>query len=217
MIEAVIFDMDGVIFDSERIIVDLWLDFAKETNLPMMDEIVIKCIGINDKATEAVFKEAYGEGYDYEYFKGIISKKYHEMCDGGKLPMKPGVVELLSFLKENNVKVALASSTKTQIVVNQLRDAHILEYFQKVICGDMVSKSKPEPDIFLKACEELEVKPENAYIIEDSFNGIRAAYAAKAMPIMVPDMIQPDDQIRSLCHKIFTGLTDVRDYLAKEL
>lgn len=217
MIEAVIFDMDGVIFDSERIIVDLWLDFAKETKLPMMDEIVIKCIGINDKATEAVFKEAYGEDYDYEYFKGIISKKYHEMCDGGKLPMKPGVVELLSFLKENNVKVALASSTKTKTVVNQLRDAHILEYFQKVICGDMVSKSKPEPDIFLKACEELEVKPENAYIIEDSFNGIRAAYAAKAMPIMVPDMIQPDDQIRSLCHKIFTGLPDVRDYLAKEL
>lgn len=212
MVKAVIFDMDGVIFDSERIIIELWEEFAKENNIERMDEVTVRCIGLNDKATEAVFKEVFGDEYDYRYFNSIISKRYHELCDGGKLPMKVGVVELLSFLKENGVKVALASSTKTQTVVNQLKDANIYQYFDKVVCGDMVEKSKPEPDIFLKAAEELGIDPKEAYIIEDSFNGIRAAHAAGSKPIMVPDMVQPSEEIKNLCFEIKKTLLEVRDY-----
>lgn len=212
MLKAVIFDMDGVIFDSERIIVELWEDFGKENEIPNMDDVTIKCIGLNDKATEDVFKDTFGEDYDYQYFKGIISERYHAMCDGGKLPMKSGVRELLTFLKENNVKVALASSTRTEVVVNQLKDAQIYEFFHKVVCGDMVNRSKPEPDIFLKAADELAIDPKDAFIIEDSFNGIRAAHAAGAKPVMVPDMIQPDDDIKELCHKIFVDLNEVKAY-----
>ena len=128
--------------------------------------------------------------------------------------MKPGVRELLSFLKENNVKTALASSTKVETVTNQLRDAKILDYFDVVIGGDMVKNSKPNPEIFLKAAEKLGIDPKEAYIIEDSFNGIKAAHSAKAMPIMVPDMLEPDEEISSLCHKIFKDLIQVRDYFA---
>lgn len=212
MVKAVIFDMDGVIFDSERIIIELWEEFAQENNIERMDEVTVHCIGLNDKATQVVFKEVYGEDYDYHYFNSIISKRYHELCDGGKLPMKVGVVELLSYLKENNVKVALASSTKTQTVVNQLKDANIYQYFDKVVCGDMVEKSKPEPDIFLKAAEELGINPKEAYIIEDSFNGIRAAHAAGSKPIMVPDMVQPTEEIKNLCFEIKKTLLEVRDY-----
>ncbi|MCR5848596.1 MAG: HAD family phosphatase [Lachnospiraceae bacterium] len=215
MLKAVIFDMDGVIFDSERIICDLWMDFAKEKNMQGMEDVVIKCVGLNDAATERMFKDTYGEEYPYDEFKQVISQKYHELCDGGKLPMKPGVRELLEFLKEKGVKTALASSTKVQTVTDQLRDAGILDYYEVVIGGDMIKHSKPDPEIFIKAAGQLEIDITEAFIIEDSYNGIRAAHSAGAMPLMVPDLIEPNEEISALCHKIFKDLTEVRDYLAE--
>ena len=131
--------------------------------------------------------------------------------------MKPGVNELLEFLSENGIKTALASSTKTETVKNQLRDAGILKYFTVVVGGDMVSHSKPNPEIFLQAADKLGVDPAKTYIIEDSFNGIKAAYAAGAKPLMVPDMIEPDEEIEKLCHKIFVNLHEVRDFFASIL
>lgn len=212
MIKAVIFDMDGVIFDSERVICDLWLEIAKENDIPGIEELMLKCIGLNDKATDDLFTNTYGDRFPYAEFKKQISVEYHSRYDGGRLPMKPGVKELLSFLKANNVKTALASSTKVETVTNQLRDAKILDYFDVVIGGDMVKNSKPNPEIFLKAAEKLGVDPKEAYIIEDSFNGIKAAHAANAFPVMVPDMLEPNEEISALCHRIFKDLLEVKDY-----
>lgn len=211
--KAVIFDMDGVIFDSERIIIELWEDFGAKNNMPHMHEVTIRCVGLNDKATEEVFKEVYGDDYDYRRFQKIISKQYHEMADGGKLPMMIGVREILDYLKNNEYKIALASSTRTEVVVNQLKAANIYEYFDKVVCGDMVTHSKPHPEIFLKAAEELKVDITKSFIIEDSYNGIRAAYAAGAKPIMVPDMIEPDDEMREKSFIILKNLLEVTEYL----
>ena len=212
-VKAVIFDMDGVIFDSERIIIELWEDFGEKNNMPHMHDVTIRCVGLNDKATEEVFKEIYGDDYDYRRFQKIISKQYHEMADGGKLPMMIGVREILDYLKDNGYKIALASSTRTEVVTNQLKAANIYEYFDKVVCGDTVTHSKPHPEIFLKAADQLGVDITRVYIIEDSFNGIRAAHAAKAMPIMVPDMIEPDDEMREKAHKILNNLLEVIDFL----
>ncbi len=211
--KAVIFDMDGVIFDSERIIIELWEDFGEKNNIPHMHDVTIRCVGLNDKATEEVFKEAYGDDYDYRRFQKIISKQYHEMADGGKLPMMIGVREILDYLKDNGYKIALASSTRTEVVTNQLKAANIYEYFDKVVCGDTVTHSKPHPEIFLKAADQLEVDITKVYIIEDSFNGIRAAHAAGAMPIMIPDMIEPDDEMREKAYKILNNLLEVIDFL----
>ncbi len=211
--KAVIFDMDGVIFDSERIIIELWEDFGEKNNIPHMHDVTIRCVGLNDKATEEVFKEVYGDDYDYRRFQKIISKQYHEMADGGKLPMMIGVREILDYLKDNGYKIALASSTRTEVVTNQLKAANIYEYFDKVVCGDTVTHSKPHPEIFLKAADQLEVDITKVYIIEDSFNGIRAAHAAGAMPIMVPDMIEPDDEMREKAYKILNNLLEVIDFL----
>ena len=217
MIESVIFDMDGVIFDSERIVCDLWIDFAKENGMSGMDELIIKCIGINDNATKKLFLEAYGEGCPYDEYKKVISQKYHELYDGGRLPMKPGVKELLGFLKENDIKTALASSTKVKTVTNQLRDAGILEYFDVVIGGDMVTKSKPDPEIFLEAADKLGVDPTKSFIIEDSLNGIKAAYAAGAKPLLVPDLIKPDEEIQKICYNIFVNLHEIKAFFANFL
>ncbi|MCR4696689.1 MAG: HAD family phosphatase [Lachnospiraceae bacterium] len=211
--KAVIFDMDGVIFDSERIIIELWEEFGEKNNIPHMHDVTIRCVGLNDKATEEVFKEVYGDDYDYRRFQKIISKQYHEMADGGKLPMMIGVREILDYLKDNGYKIALASSTRTEVVTNQLKAANIYEYFDKVVCGDTVTHSKPHPEIFLKAADQLGVDITKVYIIEDSFNGIRAAHAAGAMPIMVPDMIEPDDEMRENAFKILNNLLEVIDFL----
>lgn len=127
--------------------------------------------------------------------------------------MKPGVVELLTFLKEEGEKIALASSTRRQTVTNQLRDAGILDFFDQVICGDMVERSKPAPDIFLKACEELGVKPERAYAIEDSYNGIRAAHAGKLHPIMVPDLLPETAEMQEKAEVVLSSLLEVISYL----
>ena len=187
--DAVVFDMDGVIFDSERAVMQCWKELAKKYNIPDIEQAVLSCTGTTMKRTREIMLETYGADFPYDSYAKESSAIYHSRYDGGRLPMKPGVVELLTVLKEEGKKIALASSTRRQTVTNQLKDAGILDFFDQVICGDMVERSKPAPDIFLKACEELGVKPERAYAIEDSYNGIRAAYAGKLHPINrdVPD------------------------------
>ena len=117
------------------------------------------------------------------------------------------------YLKEQGIAVALASSTRSEVVLAELRDGGILPFFDKVICGDMVKRSKPAPDIFLKACEELQVKPERAYAIEDSYNGIRAAHSSGLRPIMVPDLAEPTEEMRELAEMILPDLVEVRKVL----
>lgn len=130
-------------------------------------------------------------------------------------PMKKGVTELLSYLKEKGWIVGLASSTKEATVTQEIRDAGLMPYFDNLTCGDMLKKSKPEPDIFLMACEKLAVKPQEAIIIEDSHNGIRAASRAGAMPVMVPDMMPVTEEMKGLAYKICKDLLEVRSWLDK--
>lgn len=215
--EAVIFDMDGVIFDSEKVICDVWEEYAEKIGLANMHELMIKCIGLNNLATKKLFLETYGDDFPYEDHLRVISGKYHAICDDGRLPLKPGVNNLLSFLKERNIRIAIASSTRIQTVTAQIKAAGIDGYFEKVIGGDMVVKSKPEPDIFLRACEELSVDAKNCFVIEDSYNGVRAAFAAGTRPIMVPDLLPANDEMREKSYTVLKDLNEVRDMLEKIL
>lgn len=160
--------------------------------------------------------EAYGEDFPYDKYAGEASQMYHERYDGGKLPVKAGVLQLLVFLKMNGKKIALASSTRRQTVVNQLRDAELLSFFDEIITGDMVIKSKPEPDIFLLACVKTGVSPARAYAIEDSYNGIRAASRGGLKPIMVPDLLPENEEMKNLSEEICTDLFEVKRYLQEE-
>lgn len=211
--DAVVFDMDGVIFDSERAVMNCWLEIADKYGIKDIKGPYLACTGTTMARTKEIMLEAYGTDFPYDTYAKEASENYHAKYDGGRLPMKKGVSELLSFLKKENKKIALASSTRRQTVVNQLRDAGILDYFDTVICGDMVERSKPAPDIFLKACEELKVEPERAYAIEDSYNGIRAAHAGKLKPIMIPDLLPENDEMENLTEVVLDSLLDVVNYL----
>lgn len=211
--EAVVFDMDGVIFDSERAVMNCWLELAQKYDIKDIEKPYFACVGTTMTRTREIMLETYGEDFPYDEYARESSLMYHEKYDGGKLPMKPGVMELLSYLKEKGKKIALASSTRRETVTNQLRWAGIIDYFDVIICGDMVARSKPAPDIFQKACQELGVSPENTYAIEDSYNGIRAAHAGQLRPIMVPDLLEADDEMRGMAERVCDNLNDVIDYL----
>ena len=146
--DAVVFDMDGVIFDSERAVMQCWKELAEKYQIPDIEQAVLSCTGTTMKRTREIMLETYGADFPYDTYAKESSAIYHSRYDGGRLPMKPGVVELLTFLKEEGKKIALASSTRRQTVTNQLRDAGILDFFDQVICGDMVERSRPAPDSF---------------------------------------------------------------------
>ena len=211
--KAVVFDMDGVIFDSERATMNCWLELADKYGIKDIEKPYYACTGVTAQRTREIMLEAYGEDFPYDEYAREASQMYHDRYDGGRLPMKSGVFELLDFLKKENKKIALASSTRRQTVVNQLRDAGILDYFDEIVTGDMVTKSKPDPEIFLLACEKIGVDPADAYAVEDSYNGIRSAKRGGLHPIMVPDLLPADDEMKELSEAVLESLLAVKAYL----
>ena len=210
--EAVVFDMDGVIFDSERAVMECWMALADKYGIPDLKRHYYDCIGVNTAKSREIMKAAYGEEFPYDTYAKEASEMFHAKYADNRLPMKPGVRELLDFLKVRKKKIALASSTRRETVLKQIQAAGILEYFDAVVCGDMVARSKPAPDIFLKACEEIGVKPGEAYAIEDSYNGIKAAHAGGLHPIMVPDLLPANEEMEKLAEVILKNLLEVRGY-----
>lgn len=210
---AVVFDMDGVIFDSERLVIECWKVIADKYGVVNVESVCRECLGINKEASKRKFIDYYGEDFPYDEYKEEMSALYHERYSDGRLPMKPGIKELLVFLKAKGKKTALASSTRKQVVTQELTDAGLIEYFDEIICGDMVARSKPAPDIYLKACECLGVPPEEAYAVEDSYNGIRSASGAGLKPVMVPDLAEPTKEMEELSEVILSSLLEVKEYL----
>ena len=212
-IHAVVFDMDGVLFDTERLFLETGKELAAEGTWEHAEEAVMGCIGLNMRDTEALFKKLCGEDFPFEEYHEICDRRVKEKIEKEGLPLKKGVRELLAYLKEAGYKIALASSTGQGGVLRHLERAKLREYFTVVIGGDMIEHGKPEPDIYLRACEELGVEPETAFAVEDSANGIRSASSAGLSTIMVPDLIVPTPEMEQLLYARYDSLLDVRDML----
>lgn len=214
-VKAVIFDMDGVLFDTEKLCMDSWIAVAGEQGIPDMEKFFPSCIGRNLTDTKALFRDFYGDVYDYEKFRKQASVWFHNYIEQKGLPVKKGVRELLDFLQRRGYDIGLASSTSRPSVEEHLERAGIREYFQSLTTGDMVEHSKPCPDIYLMACKSVGVDPARAIAIEDSPNGIRAAYSAGMIPVMVPDLIAPDQEMREKSVLICRDLVEVMRFLDK--
>ncbi len=212
-IKAVIFDMDGVIFDSETCCLEVWMYIAKKHDIRDLDKIYHRLLGINAEATKKIFLEYYGQDFPYDSIKQEMREEFHKRYGGGRLPRKPYIEELLIELKKNGFKTAIASSTSTPTVTREIEEAGLLSYFDAIVGGDRVTNSKPDPEIFLIAAEELGMVPEKTYVIEDSYNGIRAAYEGKFIPIMVPDMLPPDEEMKKKAAVILDSLKDVAEFI----
>lgn len=214
--KAVVFDMDGVLFDTEIVCMKAWMAVAGKNGMPDMEKVFPKCIGLNSNDSRQIVMKAYGEDFDYPRFRQEALDWFQAYMKENGLPIKPGVPEILRWLKDAGYTVGLASSTRSSSVFSHLEQSGFRDYFQTVVTGDMVEHSKPRPDIYLLACRELGVEPEQAYAIEDSPNGIRSAHAAGMRPIMVPDMIAPDEEMRKLSFLIRKDLFEVLEYLQRE-
>ena len=210
---AVIFDMDGVIFDTERIWIECWSPVGKAHNIKGIEKVLRdECVGITAAAMKASLQKAYGADFPYDEYVREASAIFHERYDHN-LPMKPGVTDVLEFLRLSGAPVAMASSTPVKTVRRELEDAGLLSFFQVITGGEEVARSKPAPDIFLLAAKKLGKEPGECFVVEDSFNGIRAAHAAGMRPIMVPDLLAPDGEMQALAEAILPSLTEVAAYL----
>lgn len=214
--KIVIFDMDGVIFDSERLVLDSWEKVGKKYGIKDVGKTLTDCIGTNKVKTQMIVQEHYGKEFDYEKYSKEASLLFREYVRENGLPVKKGVGELLQYLKDENIPVGLASSTRLAVVEEELRQAGLYDYFQVIVGGDQLKRSKPEPDIYLMACEKMKTAPENAYAVEDSYNGIRAAYAAGMHPVMVPDLLPATQEMREMSIAVFDDLDLVMRYFQSE-
>lgn len=212
-LEAVIFDMDGVIFDSERLYLESCIQAGKKYHLKDIESVCKDVIGLTFQKTKESFFQAYGEDFPCEEFWKSAQEIARDKINHGEMIMKSGVKELLIYLSENRIPTALASSTVTSKVRQHLEQAGIIQYFDEIVCGDTVSQGKPSPEIYLKTAELLGKSPEKCFALEDSFNGIRSAYNAGMAVIMIPDILQPTEEIKSVVNAVLPSLVEVKEYL----
>ena len=211
-IKAIIFDMDGVILDSESISDITWKEAARERGLSVNDEILNACRGSNKNDTIVTLKKYYGADFDSETFLERTSVLFHEIEEKEGIPLLPYAKEILSYLKPK-YRLALASSTRGPTVERQLRAAGVIDFFETRTTGEQVEHSKPNPEIYLMACKSIGMEPGDCVAIEDSLNGIRSAHAAGLHPVMVIDKVQPTQEICKMCDCIFDSLDGLKSVL----
>lgn len=212
-IKTVIFDMDGLMFDTERVSARFWSVAGEEIGLPVGEEFLVNARGKKKEAAEAEFYKCYGTSYDYWRLRNRKEELMREYLDTHDIPIKKGLKELLLYLKENDYKIVLATSTARHYAFQYLESAGVKHYFDGYLCGDMVSKGKPDPEIFLKAAELAGSQPGECVVLEDSTSGIHAAFNGGLIPVMVPDIAQPDGELEKKLAAKCGDLLEVIDYL----
>lgn len=216
MIKAVVFDMDGTLYDTERIYQVAWRAAARDFHMDeeRIERAVEACVGRNPHDTLAYFEQNLSDVVDYETFVERRRVYYDQQIDAlGGIPLKRGVRELMTYLKENGILIALATATRRERTLDNLQKTGLYDYFDAIITGDMVENGKPHPETFLTAAKALGVAPEECIGVEDSFNGVRSISASGMTTVMVPDVKQPTPEIEALLDYRCETLLDVRPIL----
>lgn len=215
--KAIIFDMDGLMIDTERLALKAWQLAGIDFGFPISEDIFITMVGRNRWDSDRTLVEIFGSDFPVD----AVRKRYRVYVDGwideGRLAVKSGLVELLRFLERISMPKAVATSTEYERAVHKLSLTDLLDHFPIVIAGDQVQKGKPAPDIFLAAAMQLAVRPENCLVLEDSDAGIQAAYDAGMTPVMIPDMKPPSENSLAFAHRIFGELGEFHNYFRKSL
>ncbi len=215
MISGVIFDMDGLMTDTERLFLNSWCEIMKERGLPEHRDVVIHCIGLNHAATQSYVKEQLGEEFDYSGVMQQIGLRSRAYCDQYGVPVKDGLYTLLDALDAEGIPYVVATSTVRENAVRRLTSIGVYERLRGLVAGDMVKRGKPDPEIFIRAAELLSIPPEECVVLEDSPHGILAAYRAGCKPIMIPDLKKPNEATKSLLFDMVERLDDVIPVLKK--
>ncbi|MEL7292167.1 MAG: HAD family phosphatase [Pseudomonadota bacterium] len=209
--QAAIFDMDGLLLDTERLCMRVFKQACQTVNVPFYEETYLSIIGRNSAGIEPIFRQAYGD--DYERVQQEWRTQYDSVVKHQAIPVKEGVVELLEWLNAQQIPVAVATSTHREVAQVKLELANLNQYFAHLTCGCEVSHGKPHPEIYLLAASRLGVAPEHCLAFEDSNNGVRSAVAANMETFQIPDLVEPCDKVKALGHHIMPSLHDALNYL----
>ena len=199
MKKAVIFDMDGLMINSERVTFEGYQLVMRKLGLSISEDFYKQLLGKTLPTAYQIFYNEYGDDFPMEQVLNDVHQYMADLFDQEGVPLKKGLLELLIYLKENNYKTIVATSSTRK------RDDSI--------CGDEVTHGKPHPEVFLRACEKLGVNPSDAIVLEDSEAGIQAAYSGNIDVICIPDMKYPEQEFEKMTTKILDSLDQVIDFL----
>ena len=212
-INAVIFDMDGVILDSEKVYIRFWSEAGKACGYPFEKKHALAIRSMARPYAIEKLKSFFGEEFDYDTVRNKRIELMEKYVDEYGLEKKPYSDYILKYLKDNGYKVALATATQTEKAKKYLERAGLLEYFDEIVSAHMVKNGKPAPDIYEFAAEKLGFNPENCMAVEDSPNGAQSAISAGCVTVIVPDMDEPEGEILNKVYKVIDNLSEIENLL----
>ena len=213
MIKAVLFDMDGILFDTEIVMKEGWLKAARELNFTLTEEHLSQMRGSALPRSRKLFEEWFHGQVTYDEGRAIRTAYLNDYIRRNGVPEKPGLHEFLSWLKEHSIKVAVATSTTRRVAEDYWKQSGIDQYINASVCGDEVINSKPDPEIFLKAASLLKVPIAACIVAEDSINGLKAARAAGAISCMIPDLTPYTKELFPFCDYVSPSLLVCKEIL----
>jgi HAD superfamily hydrolase (TIGR01509 family) len=206
---AVIFDIDGLMIDSERVSQRSWGQVMGAAGYVLNDAVYCRMIGRTEKDVKFILQEVYGVEFPFEEMYQRREEQFLKIISSQGIPVKPGLIELLNWIDAQKLKKAVASSTYRKLAEMKLEAAGIRGYFEQIVTGDEVLNGKPAPDLFLAAARKIAVEPEHCVVLEDSHAGIQSAHAAGMRSILVPDMQPVDEGVARLAYRTVASLHDV--------
>jgi HAD superfamily hydrolase (TIGR01509 family) len=213
-VAAVILDMDGLLLDTERVYRRAFIAAAARQGFEMSEDLYQAMVGLADNECFALIENHFGPKLRMRQYRRELADCLQQFLGVG-IPLKPGAVELMDELAERGLPRALATSTNRATAETHLRCAGLFGRFDAIVTWEDVERGKPHPDLFLKAAREIGVTPQRCVVLEDSPLGIRGAHAAGAMPVMVPDLLTPTEELRGLCVAVVKDLYEARALLQR--
>jgi HAD superfamily hydrolase (TIGR01509 family) len=216
-VELIIFDMDGLMLDTERIAFAGWKEAAAKYGYQIEEELYLKTLGMTPIKTREIYMEHFGDKFQYKEIRAERMRIAEEIIKTKGVPVKRGLYDLINYLNKINMKKAVATSTNRDNALSLLKLAQIDNFFDCIVCGDEVTNSKPNPEIFLKVADKLNCSYNKCLVLEDSEAGITAAHEAGMLSIAIPDMKEPSNEVQKLAFKRMSSLIDVQAFLEESL
>lgn len=216
MIKAVIFDMDGVVLDTEKLYVRFWCEAGNSCGYEMKTEHALAIRSLAKPFAIKKLQGFFGEDFDYDAVRNKRIELMDSYIDENGIEAKPSAQYILKWLKSEGYKVALATATPVERAEKYLKKVSLYSYFDKIISASMVKQGKPQPDIYLKACEELGFSPQECIAVEDSQNGIIAASRAGCVTVMAVDLDGPTEETEALIYGVIEDLKELTAFLQEQ-